>query len=119
MTSTLAEKLGVTTPGSTEWINVLIFGDPKVGKTRLVSTAQDHPDTSPLLLLDIEGGTITIRHRKDIEVVTVRTIAEFQAKLNLLQQAAMGIEEFPYRTVAIDNMSELQALDLIPIMEAA
>jgi phage nucleotide-binding protein len=114
----LRQLLGVVKPGHTEWVNVFIFGDPKVGKTQLVSTAQDHPDTAPLLLFDVEGGTTTIRDRGDIDVVEIRSIDQFTRKVNELQKLGDNLSEY-YRTLAVDNMSELQALDLIPIMKEA
>lgn len=118
MPDDLRERLGVIKPGETEWVNAFVFGEPKVGKTALVATAQDHPHTAPLLLLDVEGGTTTIRNRKDIDVRPVRSIEEFQKYINMLQQAGDDLSD-TWRTVAVDNMTELQALDLKPIMKAA
>lgn len=117
----LREILGVKRPGETEWVNVFIYGEPKVGKTRLVATAADHVDTAPLLLIDVEAGTTTIRDRiadKNIDVVEVRSLAEFQKKLNDLQKAGDDLSD-TYRTVAVDNMTELQQLDLKVIMAQA
>jgi hypothetical protein len=121
MPDDLRQILGVHKPGDTEWVNFFIFGEPKVGKTALVATAADHPDTAPLLLIDVEGGTTTIRNRKDdpnIDVVTVRSIGEFQQKLNELQKVGDDLSEV-YKTVAVDNMTELQNLDIKVIMKAA
>jgi phage nucleotide-binding protein len=117
----LREILGVKRPGETEWINVFIYGEPKTGKTRLVATAADHPDTAPLLLIDVDAGTTTIRDRKDdpnIDVVEVRSVADFQKKLNDLQKAGDDLSD-TYKTVAVDNMTEVQQLDLKVIMKAA
>lgn len=110
--------LDVTKPGESEWVNVFIFGEPKVGKTRLVSTAADHPETSPLLLIDIEGGTTTIRDRKDIDVKRVYSFAEFEKVIHTLQKAGDDLSK-TWKTVAVDNMTELQQLDLKVIMEQA
>jgi len=114
----LRNKLGVKKPGETEWVNTFIFGDPKVGKTAFVATAQDHPDTAPLLLFDVEGGTTTIRDRTDIDVVEIRSIDDYRKKVNELYRMGDDLQNH-YRTLAVDNMSELQALDLIPIMKEA
>lgn len=118
MADDLRDRLGVIEPGSTEWVNTMIFGDPKVGKTALVATAQDHPDTAPLLFFDVDAGTTTIRDRKDIHVVKIRSIDEFERKVNELQKMGDDLSNY-YKTLAVDNMTELQALDLIPIMKAA
>jgi hypothetical protein len=118
MPSDLRQILGVHKPGESEWVNIFIFGEPKVGKTALVATAQDHPDTAPLLLIDAEGGTTTIRERKDIDVVSVRSKAEFDKVLKELQKMGDDLKN-TYRTVAVDNMTEVQHLDLKVIMQAA
>jgi phage nucleotide-binding protein len=97
-------------------MNMLIYGDPGVGKTRLISTAQDHESTSPLLLVDIEGGTKTIRNRNDIEVAKIRSMSELIKLQNELYKEG---DNLPFKTIALDNMSELQALDIKAIMKEA
>jgi hypothetical protein len=95
---------------------MLIYGEPGVGKTRLAATAQDHEDTSPMLLIDIEGGLTSIKNRDDIQVVTVRSFRDF---IKLFNELVKEEHDFPFKTVAVDNMSELQELDKREIMEVA
>src|SRR5262245_41759854 len=75
----LRERLGAV-PASevktAEFLNFMVFGDPGTGKTTLLSTAQDHEETSPYLHIDIEGGTAVFKHRADIDVVSVRSMSE-------------------------------------------
>lgn len=118
MPSDLRQILGVHPPGQSEWVKFFIYGEPKVGKTALVATAQDHPDTSPLLILDIEGGTTTIRKRTDVDVVDIRSLADLKKKLNELYKIGDDLKDY-YKTVAIDNMTELQQVDLKVIMQEA
>lgn len=109
----LRDSLGVTPPSeSLLYLNLLIYGEPGVGKTYLAGTAQDHDMTSPLLLLDIEGGTTTLRHRTDIDVKQIRTIAELEATYTALKDSNDGY----YKTVVIDSLSELQKVDMRDIM---
>lgn len=115
----LREKLGVKPPAeSISWLNMLLHSEPGVGKTHLIGTAQDHKMTSPLLVLDVDGGITTLRHRKDIDVVQVRSVKDLIGNYRDLYNAipSNGKDKFPYGTVAIDTFSELQQLDLREIM---
>ena len=44
-------------------LKILIHGDPGVGKTWLAGTAADSKAMSPVLFVDTEGGTLTIRSK--------------------------------------------------------
>lgn len=87
-----------------------MYGDPGVGKTYLAGTAQDHEDTRPVLIIDVEGGTVTLRHRTDIDVVSVRAITQIKEIYDQLTK-----EQY-YKTVVIDSLTELQKLDMRDIM---
>ena len=109
----LREGLGVQPPSEQlKWLNMLVYGEPGVGKTYLAGTAQDHDATSPVLILDIEGGTTTLRHRQDIDVKQIRTIAELEQTYAALKDTNEGY----YKTVVIDSLSELQKVDMRDIM---
>jgi phage nucleotide-binding protein len=99
---------------------MMVHGEPGVGKTHLIGTAQDHPLTSPLLVIDIDGGISTLRHRKDIDVIQVRSVRQLVDAYKTLYNAIPSDpkKKFPYGTVAIDTFSELQQLDLSEIMTA-
>lgn len=115
---TLREKLGVKPPAeSISWLNLMIYGEPGVGKTHLIGTAQDHKMTSPVLVLDIDGGITTLRKRQDIDVKQIRSGNDLvKAYRDLLDAVPSDGKRFPYGTVAIDTFSELQQLDLLEIM---
>lgn len=68
--------------------------------------------TSPILLLDVEGGTTTLRHRPDIDVKQVRSIADIVSVHRTLAEENEGY----YKTVVIDSLTELQKLDMRDIM---
>jgi len=90
-----------------------------VGKTHLLGTAADHKETSPLLIIDIDGGITTLRHRKDIDVIQVRSVNQLiGAYRDLYDAIPSDGKKFPYGTVGIDTFSELQQLDLVEIMVA-
>jgi len=111
---TIRDKLGAMTPAeSIEHISVFIYGEPGAGKTFLAGTAQDHPDTSPVIIFDIEGGVTTLRRRKDIDVIQIRSVKELEQKYNELAADTSG----HYKTVIVDSLTELQKLDMRDIME--
>lgn len=108
------------------WLNMLIYGDPGSGKTFYLGTAQDDSRTRPYLHIDIDGGVETIRskmatakkkdgiHRKEI-----RSLESLKSFYNDgLRKLAMD-GEFPYKTIGVDNLSELAALDMRDIMKEA
>lgn len=102
----------VTTPDSIQWLNFLVYGEPGVGKTFLAGTAQDHILTKPILFLDIEGGTVTLRKRTDVDVIQLRSINEIVEIHNELRVNNAG----HYKTVIIDSLSELADLDMREVM---
>lgn len=119
-TAELKEKLGVQPPAeSIKWLNMMVYGEPGVGKTYFLGTAQDHKLTAPLLIVDLDGGVQTLRHRKDIDVVQVRgwnqLVGVYRDLFNAIPSDG---KKFPYGTIGIDTLSEIQALDLQEIMTA-
>ena len=61
----IREELGVQSPSAlVSWLNVLIYGEPGVGKTWLCGTADDDKADKPVLFMDVEGGVTTLRKRK-------------------------------------------------------
>lgn len=94
------------------YLNLLPYGAPGVGKTVLSGTAADHPKTSPVIYLDIEGGTMSIRS-KAVDVVRVRSIAE----LVKIHEQLLTENDGYYKTCVIDSLTELQKLDMVDIMK--
>lgn len=112
----LASKFGAGKPSQiTQYLNIMIYGNPGAGKTHLCGTAEDHPMTKPILLFDVEGGTTTLRKRDDISVVRVKNYAELWNPLAELSQ----MNEIPFRTVIVDSVTELQKMDIGNLMKIA
>lgn len=102
----------ITSPDKIEFLNMLVYGEFGVGKTFLCGTAQDHKMTGPILLLDIEGGTVTLRKRPDIEVVQVRNLDQL---VKIHEQLRVN-NDGHYKTVIIDSLTELADLDMREVM---
>jgi phage nucleotide-binding protein len=84
-----------------------MYGEPGSGKTHLCGTAADEEDTRPILLIDVEGGSLTLRKRQDVDVLQVRRMSEVEATHNELFR-----NPGYYKTVIIDSLTELQKLDM-------
>lgn len=110
----IRERINAQSPdASVPWLNFLIYGEPGAGKTHLAATAQDSEETSPILFLDVEGGVATIRRRKDVDVVQIRSIKKLDEVFTELEKETVQY----YRTIIIDSITELQKLDMRTVME--
>lgn len=97
---------------SVPFCNILVYGDPGVGKTKLMGTAGDSSETSPMIVADIEAGVITLRNQPNVDVVQIRTIAQFEKLINDLANDTSGY----YKCLGIDGITELQKLDMRTVM---
>lgn len=99
-----------------DYLNCMIHGDPGVGKTYLAGTAALVPEMSPVLLIDIEGGSKTLRTFDNIDVVRVVDITRIKPNgesvvVKHAWEVLYGIYEqmtadTHYKTVIIDSASE-------------
>ncbi len=79
----------------------------------LSGTAGGSKLTGPALLLDVEGGTLTLRHMKGIDIVKANTLQTVNDTINTLANDASGY----YKTFILDSITELQKLDMAWVME--
>jgi len=131
-TIALRESLQVKQPSELiEYLNLLVYGEPGVGKTFLEGTAEDHQDTSPLLIIDVDGGVTTLRHR-NVDCIPCRSIDKHPVTgadgINQIYEKLFkskyiddrGVERIEhYNTVAIDRLDELADVDMRFIMRDA
>jgi phage nucleotide-binding protein len=90
---------------------MMVYGEPGAGKTYFGGTAAGHPELSPILLVDVEGGALTLRG-KNVDVIQARTMKQVQE----IQNALVKQTEPYYKTVFIDSGTELQKLDMRTVM---
>lgn len=92
----------VELPEDTEFTNAIIYGDTGSGKTFLLGTAVEYEPTSPFLILDVEGGTKTLRG-KNVDVVRPLSWKEIQDIYNFFRH-----DNHRYKALGIDSLTELQ-----------
>lgn len=92
--------LTITKPAKQPVCNLMVYGDPGVGKTTLAST------TPNPLFLDVDGGLMSVAH-KDFDVVEV---GKHQSVIQDLEDAYMLLigSEHSYETIVVDTITELQ-----------
>ena len=96
----------------TKHLKILVYGSPGVGKTVFAATTNDDKRTSPALLIDLEGGTLSIAD-KDIDVVRVTKFKQFNEIYEYLRNGSH------YKTVIIDSLTEVQKLNMYEILQQA
>lgn len=93
---------------------MLIYGKSGTGKTVLGGSASAVPEMSPVLILDLENGTNSLRTTyPDVDTIRVRTWAELNDVLNAVIAADY------YRTIVIDSLSEAQKFNMYHVLARA
>lgn len=79
---------------------ILLYGDPKRGKSWLAASASELKELSPVLVIDTEGGSSAIaRDWKEVDVMSVNSHEQLDAVLSDLVN-----KEHPYKTVIVDTL---------------
>lgn len=92
----------VEQPEKSTHIVMIVYGDPGVGKTLLLGSAEECDDTSPTLFVDFERGTRTLQGKK-IDVTKPQTWKEIQDLYEFLK-----FENDHYKSVCMDSLTEIQ-----------
>jgi phage nucleotide-binding protein len=102
----------VPVAAAVEYIKLLVYGNAGVGKTVLAGSASEIEEMSPVLFLDIEGGTLSISKRfPDVDVVRLSSWKNMQEVYNALYEGEGG-----YKTVVLDSLTEIQKFSMDQIM---
>jgi phage nucleotide-binding protein len=97
------------------YINMLVYGDPGVGKTVLAGSASQVDQLGPVLYVDVEGGTLSLRERyPDVDVVRIKSFDDLGALFEALRKGDSG-----YKTIVLDSITEIQKFGMYSIMKRA
>jgi AAA domain len=129
---TIDDLLGLLPPDqSVPYQNDLFYGDPGAGKTHLLGTVADHPELNPMLLADIDGGSMTLRNapKGSVKVKQVRSITDLedihkQLLLNNHHKDCAHTDDSSqdcdcgglYKSFGMDSVTELQKIDMKFVM---
>lgn len=75
------------------WVNMLVYGQPGVGKTTFAAKAPNP------LILDFESGTMSVRNM-DVAIATPRTLEDVQKVIKKAQNSG-------FETLVIDSTTEM------------
>ena len=96
------------------FLKILTYGDNGVGKTVFSASAEDCDVCKDVLFVNVEGGTLSISDRTELNVWDVKKFSEMKEVLDFLHE-----EEHTFKTVVIDSITELQLRGLDVIVKDA
>jgi phage nucleotide-binding protein len=95
-------------------LNIMVYGWPGVGKTRLAGSAAAVPELSPVLFVDVEGGTLSLRdHYPLVDTVRVKSWDDIVKLYAELRKGTHG-----YKTIVLDSLTEIQKFGMFAIMKS-
>lgn len=99
------------------WVNLGLYGPPGVGKTYLAGEIEDVIGVRNPWYLDVEGGYISIRHRRNLmrHRVEIRQWEKIALVYLDLKYMCDHPDEFPGQVpdaVIIDHVTELQKIEM-------
>jgi hypothetical protein len=94
-------------------LNLMVYGDPGIGKTVLAGSASVVEALSPVLFIDVEGGTLSLRERyPDVQIVRCKSFNDFGTIYTDLRGMKHG-----FKTVVLDSITEIQKFGMLEIMK--
>ena len=104
-------------PEDNQFLKMLIHAPSGHGKTYFLGTAALDARTSPMLVMDFEGGTSTLAGL-DIDIAPIRSWEDYEeVYTNLLEGNEVdGIDYSQYRSIGVDSISETHIFALLELL---
>lgn len=102
--------LQIMKPDTQRFCKCLVFAPGGAGKTVLMGTAQNDERTSPMLILDFEGGTESLTGL-DVDIAPIHTWEDYNEAYEMILSGDHG-----YRSLGIDSISETHKWALLDIL---
>lgn len=103
--------LNIKKPSDKRYCKANVFAPAGAGKTVMLGTAQEDERTSPMLLLDFEGGYESLAGL-DVDVAECRDWNDFNEAFELLSSP-----NTKYKSCGIDSISEIHKWILLDILD--
>jgi phage nucleotide-binding protein len=96
------------------YINMMVYGDYGIGKTVLAASAAAVEGMNPVLVLDYEGGTESLRRTyPNVDVLRITDWDQMQRVYDELHRTGCS----GYKTIILDSLTEIQKFSMYAIME--
>lgn len=100
---------------ASDTFNMLVYGDSGIGKTTLLASADEVPTMRKVLVVDIEGGTMSIKEKfPNVDRVHIPYEGGWSQVADVYEWLKAGNHE--YRTVIMDSLTEMQKLNMSSVM---
>jgi hypothetical protein len=96
-------------------LKLLLYGEQGNGKTTLTATAADHEAMSPVLILNIEGGLLSVANRPGIDEALIRTSADMEEIYRDLFNNSANVAK--YKTIVIDSGTVYASRAMVEIIQ--
>ncbi len=109
------------TPGRVQerspWLNMMVYALSGWGKTTLAGSASVVDGMAPVLAIDAEGGSESLRHSyPDVEFIRITNWEQsVEVYSDIFDQVSRSV--FPYNTIIVDSMNECQKYGMNSIMK--
>jgi len=100
-------------------LNILIYGESGVGKTVISGSASAVPEMSPVVLIDAEGGTLSLNaFYPETKILPIRAFKDWKGLYKIYSKLYDAFEkgETPAKTIIVDSLTEVQKISLKDIM---
>ncbi len=99
-------------------MNMLIYGHSGMGKTVLVGSACEVEELGKILIIDVEGGTLSLKYAfpnaTNLQIVRVKSFRQIEEVY-----VALRDKKIDFDTVVLDSITECQKFGMYEIMRRA